>query len=417
MSKLEQKKGGTMQEWQMNTKENMGGYKPTHQQGLLLRAALLQGENALAAWEEWRAAVDIQRLDAGSYRLLPLLYRNLSLHGVNDPLMAKFKGVYRNTWCKNQLSFKKVSAVMRAFHEAGIQTMLLKGAALSLNYYRDYGLRPMSDFDLIVPTADALPAMKLLRELGWETSVERPERYIDLTHAAGGFSDEYGTKMDLHWHVLHQCLQENADEDFWKGAISVKIDDLSTHVLNPTDQLFHVCVHGWHGDVFPTIRWVADAMTVINSSPDAIDWHRLVAQAEKRQLVLRLKDTLPILRDLLDAPVPLSIIQDIEKLPIAAIERLEYKSSPGRLIRGFGSLPMIYTSYVRRSMNDGSFNLLGLARHLQYYLGLEHLWQLPLDVIKRGIRRIWIDLLGGKSAPIPTKRAFRQEREASKTSV
>ncbi len=406
-----------MQEWQMNTKENMGGYKPTHQQGLLLRAALLQGENALAAWEEWRAAVDIQRLDAGSYRLLPLLYRNLSLHGVNDPLMAKFKGVYRNTWCKNQLSFKKVSAVMRAFHEAGIQTMLLKGAALSLNYYRDYGLRPMSDFDLIVPTADALPAMKLLRELGWETSVERPERYIDLTHAAGGFSDEYGTKMDLHWHVLHQCLQENADEDFWKGAISVKIDDLSTHVLNPTDQLFHVCVHGWHGDVFPTIRWVADAMTVINSSPDAIDWHRLVAQAEKRQLVLRLKDTLPILRDLLDAPVPLSIIQDIEKLPIAAIERLEYKSSPGRLIRGFGSLPMIYTSYVRRSMNDGSFNLLGLARHLQYYLGLEHLWQLPLDVIKRGIRRIWIDLLGGKSAPIPTKRAFRQEREASKTSV
>lgn len=406
-----------MQEWQMNTKENMGGYKPTYQQGLLLRAALLQGGDALAAWEEWRAAVDIQRLDAGSYRLLPLLYRNLSLHGVNDPLMATFKGVYRNTWCKNQLLFNKVSAVMRAFHEAGIQTMLLKGAALTLNYSRDYGLRPMSDCDILVPTADALPAMKLLRELGWEAYAEKQETYIDLMHAMPFKKDQVGGGIDLHWHVLHQCLQENADEDFWKGAISVKIDDLSTHVLNPTDQLFHVCVHGWHGDVFPTIRWVADAMTVINSSPDAIDWHRLVAQAEKRQLVLRLKDTLPILRDLLDAPVPLSILQDIEKLPIAAIERLEYNSSPGRLMRGFGSLPMIYTSYLRRSMNDGGFNFLRFARYLQYYLGLEHLWQLPLDVIKRGIRRIWIDIFGGKLAPNPPKRTFRQEGKPSNNSV
>ncbi|WP_017718249.1 nucleotidyltransferase domain-containing protein [Kamptonema formosum] len=406
-----------MEEWQMNTKENLGGYKPTHQQGLLLRAALLQGEDALAAWEEWKAGVDIQRLDAGSYRLLPLLYRNLSLHEVNDPLMATFKGVYRNTWCKNQLLFNKVSDVLRAFHEAGIQTMLLKGAALTINYYRDYGLRPMSDFDILVPTADALAAMKLLRELGWEADAEPPERYIDILHAMPFKKDLSGGGIDLHWHVLHQCLQENADEDFWKGAISAKLDDLSAHVLNPTDQLFHVCVHGWLGDIFPTIRWVADAMTVINSSPDAIDWHRLVAQAEKRQLVLRLKDTLPILRDLLDAPVPLSIIQDIEKLPIAAIERLEYNSSPGRLMRGFGSLPMIYTSYLRRSMNDGRFNLLGLARYLQYYLGLEHLWQLPFDVIKRGIRRIWIDFFGGKLAPIPTKRTFRQEREASKTPV
>lgn len=402
-----------MEEWQMNTKENLGGYKPTHQQGLLLRAALLQGEDALAAWEEWKAGVDIQRLDVGSYRLLPLLYRNLSLHGVNDPLMATFKGVYRNTWCKNQLLFNKVSSVLRAFHEAGIQTMLLKGAALTINYYRDYGLRPMSDFDILVPTTQASAAIKVLKKLGWESAFEQPDKYLNLLHGTS-FKHRAGNEsIDLHWHVLHQCLQEKDDEDFWKDAISVKIDDLSTHVLNTTDQLFHVCVHGWRGDIFPTIRWVADAMTVINSTPDAIDWHRLVSQAEKRQLVLRLKDTLPILRDLLDAPVPLSIIQDIEKLPIAAIERLEYKNSPGRMRRGFGSLPMIYTSYVRRSMNDGSFSLLGLARYLQDCLGLEHLWQLPFDVIKRGIRRIWIDFFGGKLAPNPPKRTFRQERQQS----
>lgn len=399
----------------MISKFNQGGYKPTHEQGLLLRAALLQGQDALAAWEEWRAAVDLDRIDPGSYRLLPLLYRNLSLHGVNDPLMAKFKGVYRLTWCKNQLLFKKVSDVLRAFHEAGIQTMLLKGAALSLNSYPDYGLRPMNDFDLLVPTADASAALRLLRELGWEAPVEKPERTIDFLHALS-FKKEplgLGGGIDLHWHIFPECRQENDDEDFWKGARLAQIEGLSTHVLNPTHQLLHVCVHGWRGDIFPPIRWVADAMMIINSSPDEIDWAQLVSQAQKRQLVLRLKETLTILRELVDAPVPTSILQDIQTLPISGIERLESKSVYGRRIPVLWSFIYVYTYNMKRGNRDGSVNFLELARYLQDVWGLSNLWLLPFEVIKRGLRRIWIDLLGGKPAPIPERGALPQGRELS----
>ena len=54
-----------------------GFFWPTHEQELLLKAVLLQGEGSIAAWKSWADAIDFDQLDAGSQRLLPLLYRNL----------------------------------------------------------------------------------------------------------------------------------------------------------------------------------------------------------------------------------------------------------------------------------------------------------------------------------------------------
>src|SRR2546422_8135768 len=122
---------------------------PTWQQELLLRAALLQGKNSIEAWEKWKSSTDINQLDLGSHRLLPQLYRNLHVQGVKDRLLEKFKGIYRRTWCDNQLLFHEVSALLRSLGDAGIETIVLKGAALALLHYRDCGLRPMNDFDVM----------------------------------------------------------------------------------------------------------------------------------------------------------------------------------------------------------------------------------------------------------------------------
>src|SRR5215470_12661875 len=130
--------------------ERKGDWWPTPRQELLLKAALLEGEAAVEAWESWRANTDIHRLDQGSYRMLPLLYRNLQKHEIKDPVMEKLKGVYRHTWYKNQILFSRMAAILRSFQEAGIDVMVLKGTALVLLHYKDYGLRPMNDFDVLV---------------------------------------------------------------------------------------------------------------------------------------------------------------------------------------------------------------------------------------------------------------------------
>jgi len=60
----------------MSKAHRVGGCWITKQQRLLLRAALLSGQDAIHAWENWIANVDIDRIDTGSYRLLPLLYHS-----------------------------------------------------------------------------------------------------------------------------------------------------------------------------------------------------------------------------------------------------------------------------------------------------------------------------------------------------
>ena len=92
---------------------DIGNLWPTPHQLLLLKAALLRDEPALDAWAEWKVGVDIDSLDWGSQRLLPKLYKNLHSHGIEEPLVRKFKGFHRRTWCENQLKFRKLAPALQ----------------------------------------------------------------------------------------------------------------------------------------------------------------------------------------------------------------------------------------------------------------------------------------------------------------
>src|ERR1044071_9485264 len=131
---------------------NEAGCWPTRAQELILRAALLEREPALESWNEWRRTVDIDVVDYGSHRMIPQLYRSLQRHGVKDPLLDRLKGVYRYYLCKNEILMHRTGALLAAFEDADIQTMVLKGAALIQLYYRESGLRPMLDADVLVQT-------------------------------------------------------------------------------------------------------------------------------------------------------------------------------------------------------------------------------------------------------------------------
>src|SRR6476661_5923141 len=92
---------------------NESGCWPTRAQELILRAALLQGEPALASWNEWQRSVNLDVIDYGSHRVVPQLYRNLQRHGVKDPLLERLKGVYRYYLYKNEILMHRIGALLR----------------------------------------------------------------------------------------------------------------------------------------------------------------------------------------------------------------------------------------------------------------------------------------------------------------
>jgi hypothetical protein len=149
---------------------------PTVSQTWLLRAAFLPAEPAQAAWQVWQSrAGSLEQIDEGSGRLLPLLYRNLrrslSPSQMAEPPIPRLRDGYRRTWFRNQAAFYQIAGVLEALHSAGLPTMILKGAALAVLHYRDLGLRPMVDLDIAVPSARALEAFEVLRQLDWAPNV------------------------------------------------------------------------------------------------------------------------------------------------------------------------------------------------------------------------------------------------------
>lgn len=341
-----------------------------------MQAALLHGDAARMAWEQWRSTIDIERIDAGSHRLLPLLYRNLRALGVDDPLMGKLKGVYRRSWYENQLLLRNLATLVRQFHEAGIETMLLKGAALVLLHYREHGVRPMVDGDVLVRTEHALAAVHMLERIGWKPVEPFLPTHLLATHGQR-FVDKTGHEIDLHWHALHECCTARADEAFWARSVPVPVHDVMTRALDPTDQLLHVCVHGARWNFIPTVRWVADAMTVICSTPTAIEWLRLLSEAQQRRLTLPLLDTLTYLREVLEAPIPMTVLSALQHAPVSRTERIEhhYKTHDHRR-KLFGYLPVLWFDYQRSDLClPLPFKVVGFVRYLQYFWGLPSLRQ------------------------------------------
>jgi hypothetical protein len=306
------------------------GCWPFEEQELLLRAALLEDRDALEAWNTRQRDRSLAAIDAGSRRLLPLVYRNLAGRGASSPALEQARAMYKRTWVANNTLIRRVAMLLRAFRTSGVETMVLKGLPLALQYYKDVGRRPMADVDLLVPSSRAIEALGIVRAAGFHPKddlAQWPPRFT----ASRGFQDSAGLELDLHCHVLHECLRDGADDDFWAAAHPLEIGGVTTCALCPADQLLHVVVHGLRHSLVPPVRWVADAATVIRTSGADLDWDRLVAQVYRRQVVRIVASGLRYLRSRFDIVVPPPVTRALDDARTSLTERAEHwaRSGPG----------------------------------------------------------------------------------------
>jgi hypothetical protein len=380
----------------MNVLVRTGVNRPTAQQEFLLQAALLKGPESLRSWETWISGNPIDFLDIGAQRLLPLLYRNLRAQGVSHPALTTCKGIYRRAWYQNQILFHEMIPLIRSFHEEGIHTLVLKGAALVAGYYKDPGLRPMDDFDLLVPVAGILPAIHHLKELKWH-----PRNALDaITEAnlpykrAIHLRSPSGSQLDLHCHILFETPEKDADGDFWKAAVPATLVDAPVRILNPSDQLLHACVHGLMWNPVPSLRWIADAHVILQTAP-TLDWDRLLEQAERCEVVLSVGEALQYVSRLLHAPVPSDVLERLKHIPVSHWDRRQYEAF-NRSLGLLGNLPKRWHVYAHRFAGDsrGVRRLWGFLRFLKFFWKLDSVLQVPPYAFGRGVRRLGNRLFG-----------------------
>jgi hypothetical protein len=328
-----------------------GGCWPTQDQILVLRAALLDVDEALAAWTRWRVASSLDKADRGSIRLFPLVYRNLGAAGLPEPDLSKLKGAYRATWFRNQLILQRAAEVLQALHDAGLRTMLLKGVALIAAHYPDVGTRPMDDIDVLVPADQHKHALAVLERVGWSYEPDpgvggRPAHAVAL-------GDRRGWSLDLHRYAL---AQPEPDDELWAKSTEIELLGVPTRTLCPADQLFHVAAHGARWNAIPPVRWLADAVAIERSSGESLDWHRLVAEATRRRTTVALEAALRRLRDAVAFDVPEDVLERLRKAPKAPLERWTHRAVTGPMGGGAWA-PVLLDQYNHASRVDPSVRL------------------------------------------------------------
>jgi Uncharacterised nucleotidyltransferase len=298
--------------------------RPTPDQELLLEAGTAPTGAAGAAWEAWKRRNSLDGVDPAAQRLLPLVYRHLQDELADDADLGRLKGLYRRSWYRNQIVLRWTGQALESLRAARLDTLTLKGAALSALYYRDSGARPMEDVDILVRTEQAEAALDALAAAGWTPVTDAPRRVFLAVRHAEELARGDGARIDLHWNAL---WQPGRDDAFWDASVDLELHGQRTRALCPSDELLHACVHGAAWNAVPPIRWVADALTVLAQAGDAIDWERLVAQARAREVTYTLAEALGYLAERFEAAVPAGAVEELARTQARLHERVGHRAA------------------------------------------------------------------------------------------
>lgn len=353
----------------------------TPEQQLLLQAALFSGPKALKAWETWMSQVDFDKIDPASYQLLPLVSRNPALVDSEEGILQKCKGIYRQVWVTNHLNWTMISPTLQQLAKEN-KVILLKGIAMILHHYKDFGVRVLGDFDIFIERSQLSIAVAFLRAQGWKPKMAprfdltNPE-HLNRWHALH-FTNAQGINLDLHWSFI----QENVP--LLDQAVFTHAQPLLSGLLCPsaTDLLLQVCVHGMKQSPVPLIRWVADAVTLLKHS--AIDWDRLLLLARQAHVCQPLSLALRYLVEEFNAPIPPDFLEQLKCAPTHRLDHLEYWCHA----RTYPNLAAWCRSCLNKKHLTIAQQILHLPKYLQSTARLKSLWQVPFFTLFWAIKRL-----------------------------
>jgi hypothetical protein len=363
---------------------------PLHEQ--LLFVGLLPQDRAVQEWQRLRTRIDVATLtDRRAVKLMPLVWRALVHAGVQDPQIADLEAMVHGVRASNELLVEQLRSALEVLQAAGVRVLGLKGVPLVLSYYLDWGLRPMSDADVLVDSADAPRTLDALRRAGWRPFREIPN--VMGRPEASLVSPADDCVVDIHWR-LEPWVSRNLsgrDPALWSAA--TPIDIRGQEMLAPAahDLALHVLLHAYRSEWERVVRWVPDTVLILRNSGAAFDWDSFVRRVVTGRLVLPVREALEYVQTKFAAPVPESVTSGLHAVKPSRRELHKHKVASGRepeAHRFLGQWPRLRTHWARVTVNyPRALALRSAPAFLRARMNVEHLSTLPIVVAARRIRK------------------------------
>jgi hypothetical protein len=250
-------------------------------QSHMLHGLLADDEKSNHALAAWASMVDIDDLDAASYRLIPALYARAGHSPAMRGLSGRMKGIYRYFFYRNNRFLAFIQNVFSALLSAEVDFIVFKGISILLQYHDSAAGRTSSDCDILVRSRDKARAQAVLAGRGLVYRYDDGQKQLD--RHSHDFTNGAGHDIDLHWYALPEVCEEGIDEGFWNRSRQIVWKDLRLRVLAPEDEMLVAGMNGIREIEAARGDWLHDACLVFKAVPD-FDWRLLHGELKRRGL-------------------------------------------------------------------------------------------------------------------------------------
>lgn len=232
----------------------------------------------LAAALAWLSANDIDAAPFSAHRLLAAIGERYGAALSGQPEYPRLKGIQRMIWARALIASRETAPALQALRAAGIEIMLVKGAARTALDPSVFKSRVSYDLDVLMRPEQFRAAFDILAAAGWTPSsgesVPRARARLSDLRSINMFGGQFGD-IDLHQSVygavgaradLEAALWAHARPGVWFG-VPVRVPSATDSaalaiVLSALDGHRHS-------------DWVVDSAVFLTSGE--VDWARLEA--------------------------------------------------------------------------------------------------------------------------------------------
>ncbi|HBI22021.1 MAG TPA: hypothetical protein DDY37_05480 [Legionella sp.] len=244
---------------------------------LALEALILKGPAADRAFRQWVDCVDFENLRHEATLLVPALFDRFARKHSNIPHLPRMKGLYRLSFARNASLMHCAWHALASLYKHGVKTMFFKGASLALNYYPAPALRPMGDFDILVPADQYEMANEVLKKDGWRFRHSLEIRR-QVKHSTD-YINNLGQGFDLHIRALFEVDEDSFDKELLQRARPFSWRGVSVFIPPPEDEVLIAIVNAMRDGSLAKLLWLQDMARIMDRSP-ALDWHKIWKCAE-----------------------------------------------------------------------------------------------------------------------------------------
>jgi hypothetical protein len=297
---------------------------------------------------DWKYLLDL----AETHSITPLIAHTFLTSGlikqIPQPYSERLNNDYHNNLYKNVILSDELSRLISIFHRFGIPIIPLKGTILAEQLYGNPGLRTVADIDIVVQPDKLSPASSLLLEIGYQQSASK-QTWDHPFHEAPYYKrGQLPFTIELHRELENPRLVTIPHDDIWRRAQELKIQGETVLVLSPEDNLLYLANNFSKPDNF-ILKSLCDITELLKKYDGIMDWDYIMDSACSWQIKTSVYFSLKLARDILGAPVNVSIIQALkprlwrrgtleflvsQKDFVSPIKRLKLRTETYVIVRG-----------------------------------------------------------------------------------